>query len=414
MRQTNRKGFGDQLVMLLKNIIRLLKTSPLLIPVLAFINIVLYVVDRLAVLTAGPVPAKPNTLLIMRIDVLGDYLLFRPYLNAIRQSEKYKDYAITLCANQAIRSVAEVFDKQLIDHFIWTDIYKLSTRPLYRFRFVRSLRQQGFSVVFCPTYSRVLVLDDFLSYATGAPERSGCQTDFVNIKRWEAWFGNQLYTRLLASGEGFVFEMERNRRVVEAFLTEKVPFELPTLDAHYAKSVAVPDRYVVLSLAAGQDFKIWPAERFADVARSIRSHYSAYAIVLTGMKSEVGYAEAFKKYMPVTSDVVDLTGKLSIPELAYVVTKAALLIANETGVVHIAASTQTPAIVISQGKALVRWHPYPLPIGNYIHYLYPPFIEKNRDKLVLIAPSFNPESLCSINEISVEQVIRQVQLKLVE
>ncbi|GAB4038031.1 glycosyltransferase family 9 protein [Spirosoma gilvum] len=395
--------------MLLKNIIRFLKTSPLLVPLLALIDLILYIVDRLAVQAAGPIQQKANKLLIMRIDVLGDYMLFRPYLKAIRQSAQYKDYAITLCANHAIRTVAEGFDGNLIDNFIWTDIYKLSTRPLYRFRFVRQLRQQGFSVVFCPTYSRVLVLDDFLSYATGAPKRAGCVTDFVNIKRWEAWFGDKLYTRLLPTGSGFVFEMERNRRVVEAFLNQVVPFELPRLDPNFTKPVPIPERFVVLSLAAGQDFKIWPAENFAEVARFILANYPSCKLVLTGMKSEIPYAEAFKKHMPDTTNVLDLTGSLSIPELVYVVMKAELLIANETGVVHIAASTQTPALVISQGKALVRWHPYPLPIGKYIHYLYPPFIEANRHRLETIAPMFKPESPYSIKDVSVEQVITSLK-----
>ncbi|MVM40052.1 hypothetical protein GO730_24590 [Spirosoma sp. HMF3257] len=240
--------------MLLKNIIRILKTSPLLVPILGLIDLFLYLVDKLAVLTAGPVSQKTNTLLILRIDVLGDYLLFRPYLQAIRQSATYKDYAITLCANSAIRSVAEVFDHDLIDSFIWTDIYKLSTRPLYRFRFVQTLRRQGFSTVFCPTYSRVLVLDDFLAKATGAPERVGCLTDFANIKHWEAWFGNQLYTRMLPSKEGLVFELERNRQLVEAFLGEPVLTHQPVLNTAYARPVSVPDQYTILSLGPGRIF----------------------------------------------------------------------------------------------------------------------------------------------------------------
>lgn len=392
--------------MLLKNIIRILKTSPLLVPLLALIDLTLYVIDRMAVLSAGPIKQKHNTLLILRIDVLGDYMAFRPYLQAIRQSARYKDYSITLCANHTIRTVAEVFDGDLIDAFIWTDIYKLSTQPLYRFYFVRQLRQQGFSSVFCPTYSRVLVLDDFLAQATGASERVGCLTDFVNIKRWEDWFGSRLYTRLLSSGNGLVFEMERNRQLVEAFLEEPVSPGKPILNAAYAKPVSLPDQYVVLSLGAGQDFRIWPAENFAKVAQFILDHYPACKLVLTGMKSEIVYAEAFKKYMPDLSSVIDITGKLSIPELVYVVMNAELLIANETGVIHIAASTQTPSLVISQGKTLVRWHPYPSPIGDYIHYLYPTFVEENRHRLRDIAPAFNPESPCSIDEISIDRVIK--------
>ena len=40
-----------------------------------------------------------NTLLIIRLDAIGDYLLFRNFLSVIRASRKYKDYEITLCGN---------------------------------------------------------------------------------------------------------------------------------------------------------------------------------------------------------------------------------------------------------------------------------------------------------------------------
>ncbi|MVM32222.1 lipopolysaccharide heptosyltransferase family protein [Spirosoma sp. HMF4905] len=398
--------------MLLKNIIRILKTSPLLIPILGLIDLTLYLIDQLAILTAGSVSRKPNTLLILRIDVLGDYLLFRPYLRAIRQSTKYKDYAITLCANSAIRTVAEVFDHDLIDTFIWTDMYKLSTRPLYRFRFVQKLRQQGFASVFCPTYSRVLVLDDFLAKATGASERVGCLTDFANIKRWEAWFGNQLYTRLLPSGEGLVFELERNRRIVEAFLEEPLLAEQPRFNTAYAKPVLVPGQYTILSLGAGQDFRVWPADRFAEVARYILTTYPDQHIILTGAPSEMSYADAFLKYVPESEQVINLTGKLSIPELIYVLSKADLLIANETGIVHLAASTNTPTIVISQGKSLVRWHPYSPPLHDRIIHLYPEYIEQNRSNLLPIAHKFNPESPFPITIIETDRVVRQLDILL--
>ncbi|GAB4043311.1 glycosyltransferase family 9 protein [Spirosoma litoris] len=398
--------------MLLKYIIRILKTSPILVPLLVLIDFILYLTDRLAVLSVGPLRQKPNTLLILRIDVLGDYLAFRPYIRAIRQSDRYKNYTITLCANYAIRSVAEVFDGEVFDAFIWTDIYKLSTQPLYRFRFVRQLRQRGFSHVFCPTYSRVLVLDDFLAKATGASERVGCLTDFVNIKKWEAWFGNKLYTRLLASGTGLVFEMERNRQLMSAFLAKPLLTEPPILNTAYAKPVSVPSQYTILSLGAGQDFRVWPADRFAEVATYILTTYPDQHIVLTGAPNERVYADAFLAYIPESERVLNLTGKLSIPELIYVLSKADVLIANETGIVHLAASTNTPTIVISQGKSLVRWHPYSSPLEERIVHLYPEYIEQNRNNLLAIAPNFNPESPFPITVIETNRVIRQLDVFL--
>ncbi|MDW8465862.1 MAG: hypothetical protein RML35_06685 [Chloroherpetonaceae bacterium] len=61
----------------------------------------------------------PKTLLILRLDEIGDYVLFRNFLKEIRESERFKDYKITLCGNAAWKDLAEAFDKESVDEFIW-------------------------------------------------------------------------------------------------------------------------------------------------------------------------------------------------------------------------------------------------------------------------------------------------------
>lgn len=382
-----------------------------MLPLLASIDLVLLLVDRAAVLTTRS-STKPLSLLIIRLDVLGDYLLFRNYLRQVKESTHYGRYSITLLGNVAVKSLAETFDKDLIDRFIWVDIYRLSTQPLYRFRVVRQLRAEGFAVAFCPSYSRVLVLDDFMAWASGASERVGCQTDYTNIARWEAVLGNRLYTRLIDSGVGIVFELERDRRIVAGFLQEPVAVQPPVLDRRYARHVVVPEQYVVISLGAGQEFRIWPANRYAHVIQYIQTNYPNRPVILTGAPNEQPYADVVLALLPDRSNVIDQIGKLSIAELIYVVGHADLLITNETGIVHIAASTQTPTVVISQGKSLVRWHPYPTELGAHIFHIYPTYIEQHRADLLAIASEFNPESRFSMSEITVERVTAAISHKL--
>ena len=388
----------------LKAFIRLLKTSPWLTPVLAAIDSVLWLTDSLAI-ALTPTTQQANSLLIIRLDVLGDYLMFRNYIRRIRESTRYKNHTVTLCGNVAVKSLAETFDTDVIDHFLWTDIYQLSTNPLYRFRFVRQLRRTGCSVVFCPTYSRVLVLDDFMARASGATERVGCYSDGINSKKWETWVGDRYYTRLVASVHGYVFEMERDRQLTEGFLQEPVAIKSPHFNIGQTHPVTnLSTQFVVLSLGAGQDFRVWPANRFAQVADFIRQNYPEYAIVLTGAPNEQIYAQRFLAELTDYSRIDDRTGKLSLSELIFVLSRAGLLVANETGIVHLAASTHTPTIVLSQGKSLVRWHPYPPAVAPYIHHLYPAYVEQHRANLPAIAAEFNPESRFSIEEISVVQV----------
>jgi ADP-heptose:LPS heptosyltransferase len=396
---------------MLKRFIRLLKTSPLMVPLLVLIDLVLFLIDTVAI-GVTPITKRSKSLLVIKLDMMGDYLMLRNYLRLMKKTARYRDHKLALLGNIAVKSLAEAFDADVVDQFIWVDIYKLSTHPLYRFRLVRQLRLKGYTVVLCPTYSRVLVLDDYLVRATGAVERVGCETDFINSKLWEVFFGNNLYTRLIPLEKGIIFEMDRNRQITEGFLQEPVQSQKPILNERYAKSVDVPTAYIVFSLGAGQDFRIWPAKNYVGTAEYIIAHYPAYKIILTGAPGEQTYADQFLAGISDTSSVIDLTGHLSIPELVYVLTKAKLLIANETGIAHIAAATGTQTLIISQGKSLVRWHPYPARVQTEITYLYPDFVEKNRHRLSEIAPLFNPESPYSISEISVERVIDQITEKL--
>ncbi len=393
---------------MVQRLIRVLKTSPLLIPILALVNLVLLLVDRLAMWATTRSRHAAPTLLILRFDVLGDYLMFRSYLRTIRQAASYSNHRLVFVGNKALKTMAETFDQAVVDEFLWVDIYKLATRPLYRFRFVQQIRRLGADVVFCPTYSRVLVLDDFLALASGAAERVGCCTDYVNIKPWEAAWGDRCYTRLIDSGAGFVFEMERDRRIVEGFLEETVSLQLPKLNMNQAKSVDLPTRFVVFSLGAGQDFKIWPPQRFAAVANYIHEHHPDYIIVMTGVAHEQSLVDTFMTALSGTVPVRNLTGQLTLPELVYVLSKATLLITNESGTVHMAAAVGTPVVSLSQGKALVRWHPYPTNYSSQVHYIYPDFIRQRQDDLVAIAHLFKPESPLSITDISIETVLAKI------
>lgn len=404
---------------MLQRLIRFLKTSPLMAPVLALIDLTLGAVDALAVLTTPRPRSAVRSLVIIRFDVLGDYLLFRNYLRTIRQSVNYHDYRFVYVGNMALKTFAETFDGDVVDEFLWADIYKLATRPVYRFRFVRQLRRLGADVVFCPTYSRVFVLDDLMAWASGASERVGCRTDFVNSKPWEAALGDRLYTRLIDSGDGIVFEMERDRRITEGFLREPVAVQPPKLSIEQAQPVELPARFVVFALGAGQDFKIWPPERFAHVAKHIQRQYPDHQLVTTGLAGEQPLVTRFLAALPDAGRVLNLTGRLTLPQLVYVLSKATLLMTNESGTVHVAASVGTPVISLSQGKALVRWHPYPTGYHRQVRYVYPDFIHQHQGDLAAIAPLFKPESPLAITDISTDRVIAEVdtvwaQLQLID
>ena len=86
---------------------------------------------------------KANTLLIVKLDAIGDYLLFRNFLEDIRKSKKFANYHITLCGNIIWEELAETFDKSFVDEFIWIDKKKLTNEKSYRKSILQKIKQKG-------------------------------------------------------------------------------------------------------------------------------------------------------------------------------------------------------------------------------------------------------------------------------
>jgi ADP-heptose:LPS heptosyltransferase len=392
--------------MKLKQSIRLLKTSPWLRPVLLAIDAVLWLTDTLVILTAQRTkPVKP-TLAVLKFDALGDYLMLRAYIRYIRQLPQYQSYSFCLVGNVAFRQMAEFADADLFDSFVWIDIYQLSTQPIYRFQTTRKLRQRGFSVTLSLIRSRVLVLDDFLTRVCGAPTRIGCVTDLTNTTAIEARWGDVYFTQLLPAEPEIVFEAERNRRLTSQLLNHPVPLLPMQLPAVSADQLTLPDTFVILSPGAGAPDKIWPMTCFAEVLTFLHELRPELPILVTGTASEVYLYEQLKASLPPQVPVQSLVGTLSQEELIGVVQKARLVLANDSGIVHIAASVGTPCLSLSAGKSIVRWHPYPATIAPHIRHVYPVYFDDWLHRLPELAPAVAAEAPVPIDSLDMERVKR--------
>ena len=56
-----------------------------------------------------------NSILLIRLDHIGDYVLFRNYIELIKNSNKYKNYSITLLGNSVWKDFSEELDNKYID-----------------------------------------------------------------------------------------------------------------------------------------------------------------------------------------------------------------------------------------------------------------------------------------------------------
>jgi ADP-heptose:LPS heptosyltransferase len=121
------------------------------------------------------------------------------------------------------------------------------------------------------------------------------------------------------------------------------PPPLPVAWIAETDRAAVPAGGPIVALAPTANWapKVWPADRFADVFRTV-APAGAVPVVLGGPGSaEQAMAAPLLRALP---GAVDLVGKLSLPQVAACLERAALFVGNDSGLMHLAAAAGAPTI----------------------------------------------------------------------
>jgi len=121
------------------------------------------------------------------------------------------------------------------------------------------------------------------------------------------------------------FNIVDDKKGLEHFIPEEDEFKLDDLPESFSKG------YVALVLAGTYATKRMPAEKYHRLISETNLPF-----LLLGGKSERPIADRILEWK--TGNVIDLTGKLNINQSASLVKNARLVIANDTGLMHIAAA----------------------------------------------------------------------------
>jgi ADP-heptose:LPS heptosyltransferase len=119
---------------------------------------------------------------------------------------------------------------------------------------------------------------------------------------------------------------------------------------------AVPplaDGAVLVHAGAALPSRLWPLERWAEVARGLARHSP---VLLTGGPSERDRAEQVAALAGLPDPAV-VAGRTSPLELAALVAAARLVVSVDTGVAHLATAYGTPSVVLFGPTDPARWGP---------------------------------------------------------
>ena len=346
---------------------------------------------------------KGQILLLIKTDEIGDYLLFRNYLSFIRNSDKYKNYKIILCGNEIWKDIALNFDGSFIDEFIWINKTSFNNNLLYRVNFLKLIFSRNPETVINCSYSRNFFIDDSIIESTNAKNKIGFKTDLANSDKWQVKLSDKYYTKLIDCSDER-FELNKNRLFCESILDTKINIIKPAIDIQPdAKSKYFFKDYVVLFLGGKRKYKKWDMNKFLDIGNYVISKYN-FNILLVGAKNEIDDNRKFYNSINRKDKVTDLSRETSLSELLLLLKDANLLISNDSGIVHMAASVNTKTIVLVNGSQFGRFLPYPENSRANITTFYPFEISQNLSDKKHLYTKYEYRSLLDINSISSEEV----------
>jgi ADP-heptose:LPS heptosyltransferase len=343
--------------------------------------------------------------LIVRLDGIGDYVLFRNVLRFIRNSARYRDADITLLGNPLWRNLAESFDTDCADTWIWLEnrgkyfkksIENLVPAFIWRRRVEaaqsslrRRLRAMRFDAVISPQPIRDPFLDKLVS---------GIAPETIGVKSTIPLDTDALYTQLIDAGD-IPFVFERNRTFA-ANLTKE------PCNAQLEMSLPTPtssDKGVFLCLGASHWTRILPAKHYLDVCNLILKK-TQHPIFITGTNKDIKVANYIVAKCHAPNRVKSLAGKLSLSEFAQKVSGAFCAICNDTGSMHIAAATGVPVVCMANGiSGKDAYWPYP---DGRIELVLPPYSPK---WLSTFLPISQLQTYAAFASIDVQEVFKAVE-----
>jgi len=98
----------------------------------------------------------------------------------------------------------------------------------------------------------------------------------------------------------------------------------------------------------------WPIAAFTALARALQDRGAR--VVLVGGPEEVGLTRTVSANLP--APCIDLAGRTSVSQLAAVLARCRLLIANDGGVMHLATAVSTPVVALFGPSNHRAWGPW--------------------------------------------------------
>ena len=289
-------------------------------------------------------PTPPQRILIIKPSAIGDVVHALPVLNLLRRKwpEAHVTWVVTPACAGLVENHPQVNETIRFERAMWSRSWRSPGALLNLLRFARRIHSRQFDLVID---LQGLLRSGWIVAETKAAVRVG----FANARE----LGWLFYThRVPMQWEDHA--VDRNLCIAEALGLGREPVEFVlAVDDRDRESVSrlVPNgRYAVLLPGTNWETKKWPVERFAALVRPFQERL--------GLRSVVAGAAGDSELAERIPGATNLCGKTNLRQLVALLERAELVIANDSGPMHIAAALGRPMVVLHGPTSAVRTGPY--------------------------------------------------------
>ena len=303
-------------------------------------------------------PEKKCGLLILRFDVIGDFVLWLDQAKEYRHL--FQGQRIVLLGHYRWAKFASIFP-------YWDEVWEFDpnefrNNPVYRIRVITKVRRAGFKIVVQPTYVRFFYGDAIVK-ASRADVRIGSVGDPAHLRPIQKKT-NRWYTKLVPAVEHPLMELCREAEFIRGLGKLDFKAQIPDI-RKYFKPVdfekKLPEYYYVLFPGAGPKYKRWPIEKFSELAVRIYKFTGLKGAICGGIEGKELTRDLIHTCR---AELIDLQGQTSLSDLCVVIKKARFIVSNDSCAIHIAAAVKTQGICILGGGEYGRCLPYKVEQGD--------------------------------------------------
>ncbi len=302
---------------------------------------------------AGLDPAMVRRVLLISATALGDTLFSTPAIRALKES--FPSWSLEVLGHR-------VFG-ELLTHNPWVDrrwFYPGRNRRLLTL--ARDLRRRHFDLVI------ILHGNDpeatLLAYLTGSPYIIGSAGSPLDMA----------YSAAPAPFAPLEHAIERRLdyvRLLGADTTDKrMDLFLGPEEIHQAQAIltehfgGAAERVMALHPSGSNPYKWWPGENFVELGNFLYESYGAPLLLISDRKDrEVAEALASRLAGP----VLVTGGRLPLLTVAALLKRCRLLVANDSGPLHLGLALGTPTIALLGADHPARIGPYQVEWGASLH-----------------------------------------------